>query len=199
MTISKLGIIKSAVVRSGGEVPTGLTDDSDDVIAAGVVYDSLVLNLLTSHAWTFATRWETISREVTVPPAPYLSQYAIPAECINVRDLLDQDGYKVAYEIVENKIYTYREDAADEDLTLVYNWYPTESRWPGDFAAVVEEFMVARLLEAFEERIRAVEREQIAEKMRQRAISRDRRQNPPFKANSAPLLKAWRDRSVRRT
>ena len=195
----KLRTIKAAVIRAGGEPPQSLTDDSDDVIAAVALYDDLAVELLTAHAWSFATRWETVSRTATTPPAPYKSEYAIPAECINVRDLLDGNGYPVKYEIVENVIWTYREDAEDEDLTLIYNWYPSETRWPGDFAAAMQEFLVARLLEAFEERIRAIEREEIAQRKLDRAMRRDRRQNPPKKLNGAPLLRAWRNRNVDRT
>lgn len=194
----KLGIIKAAVIRAGGEPPQSLNDDSDDVIAAVALYDSLVTEMLCAHAWSFATRWETISRETDTPPLPYKSQYAIPAECINVRDLLDPYGKPVAYEIVENKIYTFREDAADEDLTLVYNWWPAESRWPPDFAGAVQEFMVARVLESFEERLRALEREEIASRKLTRAMNRDARQNPPRKNNRGPLLRAWRNRAVDR-
>lgn len=196
---TKLGIIKAAVTRAGGEVPTALTDDSDDVIAAVALYDSIVTELLTMHAWTFATRWETVTATATEPPEPYQSEYAIPAECINVRDLRDQNGYKVQYEIVENVIWTYRDPDTDDELTLVYNWWPAETRWPSDFAAAVEQFMVARLLESFEERIRALEVHQIAERKIARAVQRDRRQNPPLKVNNAPLLRAWRGRNVDRT
>jgi len=196
---TKLGIIKAAVIRAGGEPPQSLSDDSDDVIAAVALYDSVVLELLTAHAWTFATRWETVAATATEPPEPYQSEYAIPAECINVRDLRDQYGYKVQYEIVENVIWTYRNATTDAELTLVYNWYPSESRWPGDFAGVVEEFLVARLLETFEERIRALERGEVARLKLDRAMRRDRRQNPPAKVNNAPLLRAWRGRNVDRT
>lgn len=196
---TKLGIIKAAVIRAGGEPPSTLSDDSDDVIAAVALYDSVATECLTAHAWSFATRYETITRTVDVPPAPYKSIYAIPAECINVRDLIDGAGAPVAYEIVENVIYTFREDAADEDLTLIYNWWPVETRWPPDFAAAIEEFMVARLLESFEERLRAIEREDIASQKLSRAMRRDRRQNPPRKINRAPMLRAWRNRSVDRT
>lgn len=196
---SKLGIIKAAVTRAGGEVPQALTDDSDDVIAAVALYDSLVTELLTMHAWTFATRWETISATATTPPEPYKSEYAIPAECINVRDARDQYGYRVLYEIVENVIWTYRDATTDPDLTLIYNWWPSESRWPADFAGAVEEFMVSRLLQSFEERIRAMEVLQVADRKLARSMARDRRQNPPIKVNNAPLLRAWRNRNVDRT
>lgn len=194
---SKLGIIKAAVIRAGGEPPQALTDDSDDVIAAVALYDSLVTEALTCHAWTFATRWETISKTVTEPPEPYKSEYAIPAECINVRDLRDENGYKVAYEIVENVIWTYRE--SDDDLTLIYNWWPSETRWPADFAAAIEEEMVGRLLSVFEDRIRSLEVRDVAARKMARAIARDRRQNPPVKVNNSPLLRAWRGRNVDRT
>lgn len=196
---TKLGIIKSAVTRAGGEVPQSLTDDSDDVIAAVALYDGIVTELLSAHAWTFATRWETVTRTATEPPLPYKSEYAIPAECINVRDLKDTNGNAVAYEIVENVIWTFREDAADEELTLIYNWWPTESRWPADFAGVVQQELYAQLLETFEERIRAGEAHSIAERKMARCITRDRRQNPPKKNNRSPLLRAWRGGNVDRT
>lgn len=194
---TKIGIIKAAVIRAGGEPPQSLTDDSDDVIAAVALYDSIVTEFLTAHAWTFATRWEEVAVTVTAPPEPYKSEYAIPAECINVRDLRDQYGAKVAFEIIENVIWTYRED--DAALTLIYNWWPSETRWPADFAACIEEEMLGRLLGAFEERIRSLEIREVAARKLAKAIQRDARQNPPRKFNNAPLLRAWRGYNVDRT
>ncbi|TXH12893.1 MAG: hypothetical protein E6R03_12200 [Hyphomicrobiaceae bacterium] len=196
---SALQIRKAAIARLGGEVPQSISEDVDELIAANAIYDSVVGYFLTKHAWSFAVKEVEIAVTDAEPFPPWNSEYAKPADCRNVRDVRDQYGCKVAYDLRGTKIYTRRYPASDPTLTLTYNGTPDESLWPDDFAAAVEEELLGRLLGAFEERIRSLEVRQIAKGMLAEAVQRDRRQNPPFKPNRSPLLRAWRNGAVDRT
>lgn len=191
---TKTRIIKAAVVRLGEEAPQAITDDTDPLIAADAMYDSLVEEALTKHAWSFATRMRAITKTATEPPEPWDYEFATPAGVLNVRDIYDADGYRVDYELVENLLYTRQEGP----LTLVYTWAASEERWPADFAGAIEEELLGRLLGAFGEPIRSIEVREIAMGKLDRAIVRDRRQNPPRRLSRAPLLNAWFGRATRR-
>lgn len=192
---SKTAIVKAAIARLGSEVPQALTEDVDELIAQDAIYDTLVEEFLCDHEWTFATRWEQIVKTVDTPPKPWLHVYALPAGRLNIRDVRDTEcGSRVAYDLVEDELYSNQLGP----LTLIYNWRPSEERWPADFAGAVQEELLARLLEAFEERGRAIDIHARADAKLSKARRRDRRQKPPFRADSAPLLRAWLNRATRR-
>lgn len=192
---TKIAIVKAAIARLGSEVPSALGEDVDELIAQDAIYDTLVEEFLCDHEWSFATRWEQIAASVTTPPKPWLYIYALPAGRLNIRDVREPEcGSQVAYDLVEDELFTNQPGP----LTLIYTWRPSEERWPADFAAAVQEELLARLLEAFEERTRAEYYHKRADGKLSKARRRDRRQKPPFRASTAPLLRAWLNRSTGR-
>jgi|GEM_PF-1179286 len=46
------------------------------------LYDGIVERLLSTHNWSFATRYITLSQETTVPPSPWTHQFALPADLV---------------------------------------------------------------------------------------------------------------------
>ncbi len=192
---TKIAIVKAALVRLGAEAPAVLGEDTDEMTAAEAMYETIVEEMICRHAWSFATRWRSISRTVTAAPAPWLYIYELPAGALNLRDLLDEEsGVPIDYEMTEALIYSN----ALGPLLAIHNWRSSEERWPGDFAGAVQEELFGRLLGAFEERIRSLEIREIAAAKLDRAAGRDRRQKPPKRFAQAPLLRAWFARQPRR-
>lgn len=188
---TKTSIVQTAVTRVGAEAPASLADDEDVNIAANALYDTIVGEFLCRHDWTFATKTLSVAKTATVPLEPWFAEYPMPSGCINVRNVTDVYGRDVEYELQENVIRT---KVTDDNLYVIHNWLPTESRWPGDFVGAVTEELVGQLLETFEERVRGEAIRKIALGKLVRAASRDKRQKRPIKANSAPLLKVWYNR-----
>lgn len=191
---TKVAIVQAALARLGAEVPQSLSEDVDELIAQEAIYDTLVEEVLCDHEWSFASRWREINATDNTPPKPWLYEYAIPNGCLNVRDVCNDCGVPVDYEIVENVIHARQQGP----LWLLYTWRPSEERWPGDFAGAVEEELLGRLLGAFEERLRSIEVREIAAGKFAKARRRDRRQRPPFRISNSPLLRAWLGRATRR-
>lgn len=184
---SKTRIIKAAVVRLGEEAPQAITEDTDALIAAEALYDEIVEEALTRHGWSFAKRTRTLVRTDTTPAKPWLYVYAMPAGGLNIRDLTDECGVPVDYEVIGNTLLSRHEGP----LTLIETWRPSEERWPADFAGAIQEELLGQLLGAFEERIRSIEVREIAAGKMSRAFQRDMRQNPPRRVSNSPLLRAW--------
>lgn len=192
---NKTAIVQAALARLGAEVPNSIDEDSDELIAADAIYDSVVEEFLCKHAWTFATRWRSVARTVNTAPAPWLYEYELPSGALNLRELLDEEsGVPVDYELAEALVYAN----AAGPLLAIHNWRASEERWPGDFSGAVEEELLGRLLGAFEERLRSIEVREIAASKLDRANTRDRRQRPPRRVAQAPLLRAWFGRQPRR-
>lgn len=192
---TQIGIVKAAIARLGSEIPQSLNDDVDEIIAQQAIYENLVVEFLCDHEWSFATRWRLLTRSDTfTPPLPWLYAFDIPNGCINVRDAYNECGVPVQYEIFNDRIYSRQEGP----LWLCHNWRAPEERWPGDFAGAVEEELLGRLLEAFDEHIRGKEKREFAQAKLSKARRRDRRQKPPFRVDRGPLMRAWHGRATRR-
>lgn len=195
---TRIDIIQRAVIRLGAEVPQSVDDDRDDLIAANELYDSIVEDRLTRHAHKWSQETVEVTRLSTTPKAPWKTAYQIPADCLNLIDVFDEQGYPVDYDIQSNEtgtmIVTRRED---DTLLALMVWKSSEERWPGDFAKAVEEDLLGQLLETFDEHAKGAERRGMAEGMFRRVQRRDRRQTNGKKLDRSPLLNAYRNKAER--
>lgn len=196
MPSSQIRIVKAAIARLGEEVPQSLSEDVDAMIAQEAMWDSIVEEALTQRSYRFATKIRALVVTTDEPPLPWQTIWEMPNDVLDIQDVIDGDGNKIAYEPFEGVIYTHRYNT--DTLNLIYTWRPSVERWPADFCGAIEEELLGRLLGAFEERIRALEIRKIAEGKFKLAHRRDLRQKPPQRVNNAPLLRAWYSRSTGR-
>lgn len=180
----------AAIARLGSEVPQSTDSDTDEIAVIDRIYDVIVDEWLCLHAWSFSTHTTVLEVTDTVPEAPWLYQFDLPAECINVREVLRR-GVPAQFELRDAHLLAM----SNEDLTLVHNWRASEERWPGDFAAALTEELLGQLLEAFEEPDRGATRRANAERMRRRANVRDKRQRPGRRGDNPRMLRVWRNRN----
>jgi hypothetical protein len=188
---SKTTIIQTAIARLGAEIPSSIAGDDDTVLAAVGLYDTIVLEFLCRHDWTFATKIQAMNKTATEVEPPWLAEYALPSGVTNIRDVRDSYGRQVEYDVIENVIYAM---VTDDTLYIRHTWTPSEARWPGDFIGAVTEELLGQLLEVFEERARGEAVRKIALMKLVRAAARDSRQRPPQKFNASPMLRVWYNR-----
>lgn len=195
---TRIDIIQRAVIRLGGEVPASIDDDRDDLIAAGQLYDSIIEDRLTRHAHKWSQKTVRITKTANTPEDPWVGEYLVPVDALNIIDVYDADGYPVDYELMSSDAGTVlvcrREDT---QLVALVVWRSSEERWPGDFAKAVEEELLGQLMEAFDEHNRGGEMRQRAEAMFQRVQRRDKRQVNGKRMDRSPLLNAYRNRAER--
>lgn len=139
---TRLQLIQRAQVRIGDE-PIGAEDDpgADTHVA---IYDSVVADLLSRHAWSFATTTRQLTRLVVEPPAHWTYYYQLPSEMIGAPwNVYDSDTRRVpftAFEIAENRIGT---DA--ETVWLRFSKQADPGIWPGYFSSLVTTVLMAEL------------------------------------------------------
>lgn len=181
----------AARTRLGSEAGQSIADDTDEAAAMARIYEPIVDEFLCKHAWTFATHTTVLEVTATVPEAPWLYQFDLPPECINVRDIT-RAGVPALYELHDGHVLAMSAD----DLILIHNWRASEERWPGDFAAAVTEELLGQLFEAFEEPTRGKDTRAAARMLLRAANTRDRAQRKSGKRFENPrMLRVWRNRN----
>lgn len=190
---TRASIQQAAIVRLGSEAPQSVSVDSDEMTAVDRIYGPMVEEMLCAHAWPFATRDAVSLVTNETPPLPWYYTFPVPAESIGIREVL-REGIPARYEIREDRILAI----TNEDLTVIYNWNASEERWPGDFAAAVEQELLARLLEAFDEKEAATDAMRVADYKMRKAARRNRRQMPGKRFQNPRLLRSWYGRNAGR-
>lgn len=101
------------------------------------VWDTVVSDFATRHAWT----WGTTTREITAtsdtPPKPWLYSYALPVDRTLIRDLTDANGEPIDYDVEGQRVLCNHPGP----LQLKINTSTTPGYWPGTFAKCVQETM----------------------------------------------------------
>jgi hypothetical protein len=184
---SKTEIVQAAIARCGSEVVNDLTLDVDEMVVVNATYDTIVEDYLCRHGWTFATRTTTIQKNGATPKKPWLYEFDLPGDRLNLRVVRRNGDKFIDFDLIEDKLVAL----CDDDLDIEYNWKASEARWPGDFAKCVQEALLATLLEAFEEATKADRVQRRADAMIEMAIRRDRRQKPGGRQSNSRLLRAW--------
>lgn len=187
---TRADIILAATTRLGDEPPQSIDDDTDVMVAVDRIYPRIAATFLCKHGWSFATRITTLEATDDEPQEPWEYTFAKPADCTNIREVLNEYGAPVAYQLYEDRIYAND----NETLTLIYTWSPSEERWPEDFAGAVEEELLGRLYEAFEEPTRGRETRAAARGLLREAWRRDMRQRPKGRVVAPRMLRAHYNR-----
>ena len=184
-------VIQAALHRIGEEELSGLDEDSSAARIANSNYEGIVRTVFSRHAWTFAKRTLDLTYQSSVRLGPWQHAYVWPEEVINIR-YVTQGGYKLRsgdYSIEGGRILT----RCDGPLQVVATTRSDESAWPPDVSEAIVVRLQALYLEALCDKpqdARLLKRD--AEQLLRDAITRDKRQEPGLKVDTAPLAEAWR-------
>jgi len=184
-------VIQAALHRIGEEEISGLDEDSSAARIANSNYEGIVRTVFSRHAWTFAKRTLDLTYQSEVELGPWLHSYVWPPEVINVRYVM-QDGVKLRsgdYGIEGARLLT----RCKADLQIAATVRADEADWPPDVSEAVVVRMQALYLEALCDKpqdARMLKKD--AEAQLRDAITRDKRQEPGLRVDTAPLAEAWR-------
>lgn len=194
---SAIEIINRALTASGEYPLADLTGSTAAHQVANAHYEAVVGELLSEHAWRFATTTRDLGvRQAGLPTSRFLYAYSRPGEALIIEDVRTAD-YQVDYEIAGDKILTNAETGA----FAVIRFRPPETDWPFYFQGLVVSYMKAIFYESLAQdfgEADAARRE--AERNRAKARAADRRQNPLAYSRESDLAMArrglWTERSI---
>lgn len=188
---SKIGIVQAAIARCGSEVPAALAMTTDELAVTNVTYDTIVEDFLCRHGSKFCTRWTTINPNATTPAVQWQAIYPLPGDLLNLREAYVSADPYFDWDIVEQTLHAN----TNLPIDIYYNFRPSEERWPGDFAKVVETELLAELFDSFDERTKAADAHQWADKKLKEFIRRNKTQAPGRRRSNPRLLRAWYGRT----
>lgn len=192
---SKIELYRAVAAAIGETPPVDENESTDFIRAISPMWDQVVADFTTRHAWTWGTETREItSTENTDPPQKWAYSYALPVDRTLVRDLTDTSGSLVDYDIQGQLLYANVEGP----LELKINVAADASAWPGDFAACVraalEGHMWKSLRDEYERGMALLQQVDPArgQGQLQKAITRDKRQTPPTTNLRGTVYQAFR-------
>jgi len=188
-------VFRAAMPLVGANPPQSMTDQTAEAVMANAVYEGLVADALTRHAWSFATKSKALTYQGTSGDSPAYV-YSLPSDVLTPRRLLYAGSPWKDYEMRGNKLLA---DVKDEssNFRLVYNWRAPESAWPSDFSWAVVRLLAAQIARGLLDRANHGDNLEAQAEARLRvARVRDRRSyQGPERDVDAPLVRAWRGSS----
>lgn len=148
MAIS-LDFINGALTRTGNEPITVLNDGTPGGNIAGANYDSLVLDVLSSYPWRWATKTQTLVAITGDPDPPWLYAYQLPDDLKHL-SVVTVSGAPIEYETQFNKLLCDWDTSAD--VIAKYIWNVPESYWPAEFGEYITQRLEAMFLRGIGER-----------------------------------------------
>lgn len=193
---SKIAILRAVAAAIGETPPTDENQATDFLRAMLPLWQSVVDDFTTRHAWS----WGTTTREITAtsdtPPPGRLYSYALPVDRTLIRDVTDAAGVPVDYEIEGQRLLA---DLAGP-LYVKINTATTPGYWPGTFAGCVqttlEGYAWQGLRDEFmkgQEKIYEIDPPPPRSGKLQRTISIDKRQNSPRSRFRGTIYQAFRN------
>lgn len=129
MTTTKFDVVSMALVIIG-EKPLSSFDETDPGIAAGILYDKFVEQMIASYPWSFSKKRAVLSIDLTPPDNVWANKSELPPDAINVITLR-VENLPIDYQI-EGKYVLH--DANSSNLpTLEYQFIPEINNWTPDF------------------------------------------------------------------
>ncbi len=174
---TKLDIINTALNYLGNPSVNTL-DMSNQVLAAmSNVYQSEKIDMLASHYWSFAKKWETLTLSQLSPSDPrWTYEYYLPADYITAH----QTYPHCDYEILAGKVIFTNQNSP---LKLQYIYDVDESMFPAYFTKLMAYALAA------ETALLVTENTSIAQFWSERMISQKAiAQNRDFTAQTSPTI-----------
>lgn len=192
---SKIELWRAAFPLVGEPSPPDASGTDDTAVAANALYEGVVRDALTKHAWSFAVLDAALTYEADLGTGRSRRyRYALPSNVLLPRYVeLDGSLYKEG-EIRGQKYFTNFQTSTGTDLRLFYTWRAPESQWPADFSDGVLHIFAGRLAKGVYEQAQKGEMyESIGERKLMNAKARDRYASGRTpRSTDDPLVKAWR-------
>ena len=192
---SKIGILRAVAAAVGARPPTDENEATAFLRAARPVWDSVVADFTTRHAWTWGTTTRKITASTDEPPAPWTYSYPLPVDRTLIRDVTDESGSKIDYDIEGQRVVA----DAPGPLFVKINISESPGFWPGDFAKCVqitlEGYVWKGLRDDFQRGQKLIEDVDPPRGLGRlaRCIARDKRQRPARKALNGSVYSAFKN------
>lgn len=104
MADSVVGICNIALTSLGANPITDLSDGSTEAILCTSMWDNARRAALRLHPWNFALKRIELAPEATAPAFDYKYSYPLPADCLRVIQVFQNEDYKIENKrIITNK------------------------------------------------------------------------------------------------
>lgn len=130
MSVSKVSVCNSALIKVGAERISSITQDTKRAILLNAIYDQVRDAVLRAHRWNFALKRTTLTPTSDTPEWGYDYEYDVPNDCLRV---LDVDPDDIEFVVEGGKIRT---DESSLDVLYVQR-QDDESEWDPCFAEAV--------------------------------------------------------------
>ena len=138
--MDKLSVINAALMKCGLPLAAALNDAD---WGASSRFDSVTEQLLRAHAWNFATRHATLTKQGT-PEHGYTQSYQLPEDCLRVLDVRpgeDARSPQARFSVVGKKLYSHASPCNARYVARVLD----PAVWPADFADAVATRLAAEI------------------------------------------------------
>jgi len=116
MSVSKVDIINSALVKIGAEPILSVDDDSKEAQVSKIRFDFVRQVVLRMHPWNCAIKRTTTSATTSTPDFDFAYQHQLPSDCIRILEVNINDDPE--YRIEGRNILS---DANEIELKYVYD------------------------------------------------------------------------------
>ena len=221
MPASRFQIIQRAASRTGNGSLTTLEDNSDVAEIVKQHYDGITEQMLTQHAWKFARRVAVLTQLALTPEQPWNALYQTPVDCLSLHYVQTERALRIDHEerdttmgraiavlmpfwgcgypatpVAPGSVPDPAVTGANVLAPALYGVYTArvaEDRFPADFALALQYRMEAIFYAGIsEDQTAATGRDQMAERVEQKARVRDQRASTPTDPNEWDLTRARR-------
>ena len=185
MPLNDIALCARALIRIGAAPITSFDDGTAESEIAGARYPTVRDALLSSYAWSFATRQVTLTRLADAPLADFSYAYQLPNDFLRALSAgTGTRGRGLSYRISRGALHTNASAAV-----LTYIFRPDEAEFPPYFDAT----LMARLSAEFtipvtESTSRAAAQFKIANDEFKRARQIDAQQDTPGRIEDFTLI-----------
>ena len=138
--MDRLSVINAALMTCGLPLAAALNDTD---WGAAERFDAVTEQLLRAHAWNFATRYATLSKQGT-PEHGYTQAYQVPADCLRVLDVRpgeDARSPQARFSVTGARLYCNISPCNARYVAHVLD----PAAWPADFADAVATRLAAEI------------------------------------------------------
>ncbi len=193
---SKIEILRAVASAVGDSPPQDENDGTPFLLQILPIWDSIVADYSTRHAWTWGTQLRVITGTVnTDEGTPWEYTYALPVDRTLLRDVFDESGEPVDYDLEDGLVYAMHSGP----LYARINVAADAGFWPGDFSKIVQDTLEGYSWKGLrDEKTIGAQMIANAESRLKATITRDRNQKPRQKLHRGTVFKAFRNTSSRR-
>jgi len=169
-----INVKNTALTQIGGKPLVSETDTSAQARVLANVYELIVQDALTVHAYHWAKKSALLAKQEETEQGRFV--YALPADCLNMR--------YITYHSPDGRIIDVEETQEglpildwDDTFYLHYTWRVPEARWPADFGAgIVMKLQAALKRGLLSDDAAAEALDEKGDKKLRRGMVRDKRQ-----------------------